>query len=140
MHAESSGWFSWLFGDSPSAPSADSYSVALSEPKVVVSTTKELSGEVAARYGASIIAKAIAERGSANVILATGASQFEMLEALVKVPGIDWSRVTCFHLDEYVGVTSEHPASFQKCVAAPARQLNVVRVTFRVVGTIRAGP
>ena len=50
----------------------------------------------------------------ANVILATGASQFEMIENLIHVEGVDWSKVTCFHLDEYVGITDQHPASFKK--------------------------
>eukprot|EP00039_Didymoeca_costata_P024680 m.11119 g.11119 ORF g.11119 m.11119 type:complete len:247 (-) comp4378_c0_seq1:3342-4082(-) len=82
--------------------------------KVVVSNTKDLNGDVAARYGASLIADAISRNGKANVILATGASQFEMLSVLHTCTGVDWSKVTCFHLDEYVGCTPEHPASFQK--------------------------
>ncbi|NLE39160.1 MAG: glucosamine-6-phosphate deaminase, partial [Pirellulaceae bacterium] len=49
----------------------------------------------------------------ANVIVATGASQFEMLAALVAAE-VDWSRVTFFHLDEYVGLPITHPASFRK--------------------------
>lgn len=57
---------------------------------------------------------ALAEKGEANVIVATGASQFEMLEALLKEPGIMWENVTLFHLDEYVGLPVEHPASFRK--------------------------
>jgi len=44
-------------------------------------------------------------------IVATGASQFEMLKELVAQPDIDWSRVTVFHLDEYVGLSIPHPAS-----------------------------
>ena len=46
--------------------------------------------------------------------MATGASQFEMLEALTKEDGIDWSKVTVFHLDEYIGLSMDHPASFRK--------------------------
>ena len=47
-------------------------------------------------------------------MLATGASQFEMLASLVEQPGIDWPRVTAFHLDEYIGLPETHPASFRK--------------------------
>ena len=52
-------------------------------------------------------------RGKANIILATGASQFEMLKNLVDAD-IDWSKVTMFHLDEYIDLPETHPASFRK--------------------------
>ncbi|MEI6056726.1 MAG: glucosamine-6-phosphate deaminase [Lentisphaerota bacterium] len=71
-------------------------------------------GIAAAEQGCEIIKKAIAERGEANVILATGASQFEMLKHLISIKGIDWSKVTAFHLDEYIGLSETHPASFRK--------------------------
>ncbi len=69
--------------------------------------------ESAARMAADRIRKAIADRGEARIIVATGASQFEFLEALVKEPGIDWSKVTGFHLDEYIGLPVSHKASFR---------------------------
>ncbi|HRJ73522.1 MAG TPA: glucosamine-6-phosphate deaminase, partial [Terrimicrobiaceae bacterium] len=52
--------------------------------------------------------------GEANVIVATGASQFEMLNALLEEKDIAWDKVTFFHLDEYVGLPITHPASFRK--------------------------
>ena len=67
-----------------------------------------------AEFGAERIRKALKERGEARVILATGASQFEMLKALLTQEGIDWSRVAMFHLDEYVGLPISHPASFRQ--------------------------
>ncbi len=70
-------------------------------------------GRAAAAEGAARIRSAIAEKGSANVILATGASQFEMLAALLEEKDIDWSVVRIFHLDEYVGLPITHPASFR---------------------------
>lgn len=76
--------------------------------------SKEAMGEAAAADGARKMKEALAARGEANIIVATGASQFEMLEALTKEGGIDWSKVTVFHLDEYVGLSIEHPASFRK--------------------------
>ena len=81
---------------------------------IQVFDNKEEMGRAAAEYGAESIRNKIQDSGSANIILATGASQFEMLSALVGQPGIDWSSVTCFHLDEYVGLPLEHPASFRK--------------------------
>ena len=80
---------------------------------IQVFDTKSELGEAAARDAAKIINEAIEERGGAFVIAATGASQFEFLEALVQEK-IDWSRVTFFHLDEYVGLPESHPASFRR--------------------------
>lgn len=81
--------------------------------EIVISGTKQELGQKAAQMGAEIIRKAILENGTANIIVATGASQFEMLDALVK-EDIDWSVVTAFHLDEYIGIPETHPASFRK--------------------------
>lgn len=76
--------------------------------------SKDALGAQAAADGAEVIRAAQEARGVANVILATGASQFEMLSHLVKAKGIDWSKVTFFHLDEYVGMPITHEASFRK--------------------------
>lgn len=81
--------------------------------KIIVSNTKEELGKKAAIAGAQLIREAISENGEANIIVATGASQFEMLSELVKAD-IDWSKVTAFHLDEYIGIAVTHPASFRK--------------------------
>jgi glucosamine-6-phosphate deaminase len=81
------------------------------ELKVI--SDKATMGATAAAVGANLIRSAIVENGFANIIVATGASQFEMLAALVTEPGISWNRVTGFHLDEYVGVPISHPASFR---------------------------
>lgn len=82
--------------------------------KIVVHETKQELGAQAAAEGAALLRKALQERGEAGLIVATGMSQFEMLEVLVAAPDIDWSRVTAFHLDEYVGLPLSHPASFRK--------------------------
>jgi glucosamine-6-phosphate deaminase len=71
-------------------------------------------GEAAARQAADAIKHAVSERGLARIVAATGASQFEFLNALTKTPGIDWAKVEMFHLDEYVGLPITHPASFRK--------------------------
>ncbi len=82
--------------------------------KTVIHKTKKESGVAAATLGVRHIREAIRARGRANIIVATGASQFEMLESLIKAGGIDWTKVTAFHLDEYVGIPITHPASFRK--------------------------
>jgi len=68
----------------------------------------------AARRAAQSIRAAIAARGAARIVAATGASQFDFLEALTRAPGVDWPRVEMFHLDEYVGLPAAHPASFRR--------------------------
>jgi len=74
---------------------------------------REVLGKEAAVKGADLIREAIKKRGEANIIVATGASQFDMLRVLVK-EDVDWSVVTAFHLDEYIGLPITHPASFRK--------------------------
>ena len=76
--------------------------------------TRAACGRAAAEYGAKRIREALRAQGYARLIVATGASQFEMLKELVAQPDIDWSRITVFHLDEYVGLPISHPASFRQ--------------------------
>jgi len=76
--------------------------------------TKQEMGVVAAAAAAQAINKAIEDKDRANIILATGASQFEMLKNLVETGTVDFSKVTMFHLDEYIDMAADHPASFRK--------------------------
>ena len=82
--------------------------------KLSIHDTKNDMGNAAATAGAELVRQAIRERGEANIIVATGASQFEMLSALVQQPDIRWDLVTVFHLDEYTGLPISHPASFRR--------------------------
>lgn len=82
--------------------------------KVVITQSANELGNEAAGYAATLIRDVIQEKGSVNIILATGTSQFETLNALVEAKDIDWSKVTMFHLDEYIGLPLSHPASFRK--------------------------
>ncbi|MFM8394203.1 MAG: glucosamine-6-phosphate deaminase [Acidobacteriota bacterium] len=75
---------------------------------------KNQLGVAAAAQAAAAITQAITERGQARIIAATGASQFEFLQALLEHTEIDWSKVEMFHLDEYIGLPITHPASFRK--------------------------
>ena len=81
---------------------------------IEIFSSKTALAEVAARDAAEAIMGAIAGRGEARIIAATGASQFDFLEALTKIEGIPWEKVEMFHLDEYVGVSEADPASFCK--------------------------
>jgi glucosamine-6-phosphate deaminase len=55
----------------------------------------------------------IQQKGQATVILASGSSQIQFLKALTAAP-LNWPKITCFHLDEYLGIAADHPASFQR--------------------------
>ncbi len=79
--------------------------------KLIVCSKEEL-GAKSAKHAEELICKAIAEKGSARILLSTGASQFPFFEEFVKL-SIDWEKVEMFHLDEYVGISEEHPASFK---------------------------
>ncbi len=70
-------------------------------------------GAAAANQAGKGLVQAIARQGSATLVVATGASQFEVLAALAAYPGIEWPQVDIFHLDEYIGIPATHPASFR---------------------------
>ncbi len=81
--------------------------------KVTVCKTRVAAGGAAAALGGRLLRETIDSRGCANIIIATGVSQFDLLAALIKEPDIAWERVTAFHLDEYVGLPITHAASFR---------------------------
>lgn len=81
---------------------------------ISISTNPLELGQTAGKIGAELTRQAISENGFANLILATGTSQFETLKKLLAEKDIDWSKVTVFHLDEYIGLPITHPASFRK--------------------------
>ena len=82
--------------------------------QIDISETKLQAGIRAARDGAEHIRQAISRSGTAQIVLASAASQFEMYAELLTAPDIDWTKVTAFHLDEYAGMSSQHPASFRR--------------------------
>jgi len=81
---------------------------------VTVAANAAETGRQAAAHGAALLREALASHGMARVVVATGASQLAMLDALVREPGVAWDRVTFFHLDEYLGLPVTHPASFRR--------------------------
>lgn len=84
---------------------------------VRVFTDKKDMGAAAARQASSILARRIREAGGARIILSAANSQREVIGALVRLPEIDWRFVEVFHVDEYVGLSASHPASFRRWVA-----------------------
>jgi glucosamine-6-phosphate deaminase len=82
--------------------------------EIFVSNTISELGKQAANAAANLIRQAIKDNHSANIILATGTSQFETLHRLIAEPDIDWSKVVMFHLDEYIGLHVTAKASFRK--------------------------
>jgi glucosamine-6-phosphate deaminase len=75
---------------------------------------KNSLGRAAAEQAAGTLRATLFRESIARLVAATGASQFDFLDALTSMEGIDWSRVELFHLDEYVGLPVTHPASFRK--------------------------
>jgi glucosamine-6-phosphate deaminase len=71
-------------------------------------------GRAAAASAGAILRSAIEHRGRARIIVGTGPSQNETIAGLTEEPGIEWGRVEVFHMDEYVGMSMSHPASFRR--------------------------
>lgn len=89
------------------------YETTIDELQVSVYQTNEDLGQAAATEAADIMRQAIQEKGEANVIFATGNSQLTFLAALREMD-VEWSKVNVFHMDEYVGIDPDHPASFPR--------------------------
>ena len=116
--------------------------------RLVIATDEDAMGKWVAEQAANVLKVTIARKGSARIVVATGASQFEVLRNLVLQPGIDWTKVTGFHLDEYVGLSPSHPASFCRYLQerfvsqVPLREFHFLRgdedphVTIDRVGTL----
>jgi glucosamine-6-phosphate deaminase len=74
---------------------------------------KRALGQAAAKQAASALRLTILQRGMARIVVATGTSQLEFLDALTRTEALDWQCVEMFHLDEYIGLPITHPASFR---------------------------
>jgi len=104
--------------------------------RIKVFQDKVSMSRAAAEQAATAIRQAIVERGRARIIAATGAAQFDFLDALTKAPGadgakIEWAKVEAFHLDEYIGLPATHPASFRKFLMERlARKTGIVNFHF----------
>jgi glucosamine-6-phosphate deaminase len=80
--------------------------------QIILASDRSAMGKWVAAQAAREIREAIETNGHARIVIATGASQFEVLAELAQQPNVDWSQVTGFHLDEYIGLSADHRASF----------------------------
>jgi glucosamine-6-phosphate deaminase len=101
---------------------------------VRIHANKTELGETAAERAIRAIARAIEVRGEAVIILATGTSQFETLQALTRAEHVDWGRVAMYHLDEYIGISPDHGASFRRYLnerfvqrVGPLKEVNFIQ-------------
>jgi len=79
----------------------------------VYASQNEMAQDVA-QIAQSYLVDVLARQPSATVILATGNSQIQFLECLIALGGVDWSRMSLFHMDEYLGIDGNHSASFRR--------------------------
>lgn len=100
---------------------------------IYVYNTREEMGAAAGALAAGLIRDAMAPHGKANVVFASAPSQNETLDALVAAGGIDWTRVTAFHMDEYLGAMADAPHSFRRYLIehliskAPVKEFHGIR-------------
>lgn len=80
--------------------------------RTVVASDRADLGKFVAEQAAEVLIRCLAAKAECNLVIATGSSQFEVLDTLVHQPGIEWERVHGFHLDEYLGIPRTHSASF----------------------------
>lgn len=92
----------------------DATYVVVDQLHVVIYPDRSAMGKAAADEAARVLRVAIEQRGQARIIVASAPSQDELIAGLAAAPGIDWSRVTIFHMDEYVGLPASHAASFRR--------------------------
>jgi glucosamine-6-phosphate deaminase len=92
---------------------ADDVRLVVDRLHVVIRPDRSAMGKAAADEAAQVLREAIERQGQARIIVASAPSQDELIAGLASAPGIDWSRVTIFHMDEYVGLPESHTASFR---------------------------
>ena len=88
---------------------------AYGNAQVRIYETMDEMGKAAAKHAASLIREAVQQRGEARIMVATGNSQVAVIGELVKQE-VDWSTVEIFHMDEYLGISADHPASFRRWI------------------------
>lgn len=91
-------------------------------------------GAAAAADLAAILRQAVQDRGLASIIVATGNSQLRFMEALCAREDIPWSQVIVFHMDEYLGMPADHPASFRKYIREKLTDIVHPRAFYGIAG------
>lgn len=108
-------------------PTEDNYGNA----RVGIYSTREKMGLAAAADAAALIRKTVQERGQARIMIATGNSQLDVIGSLVKEPGGPWQATEIFHMDEYLRIAANHPASFRRWIRERVEEpLQGVRVNY----------
>ena len=102
--------------------------------KLEIHRTGKAAGEAAAQAAAEELRRLDRAGKDIGVIFATGASQLDMLEALTSIPGLPWNRVLGFHMDEYVGLDENHPASFRRYLRERLTSRVAMRAFFEMDG------
>ncbi len=103
--------------------------------KLEIYPTREAAGEAAAEAAAAALRELGRNKEEFGVIFATGASQIETLRTLVAIPGLPWSKIRGFHMDEYIGMAPDHPASFRRYLREKLTQRVHMREFSEVDGT-----
>jgi glucosamine-6-phosphate deaminase len=104
--------------------------------KVVIAQDRNELGRFVAKQAASFLREKLSTQDECNLVVATGSSQFEVLENLISEPNVDWSRVNGFHLDEYIGLDRSHPASFCGYLASRFVEKVPLKSFFYLDGTL----
>lgn len=104
--------------------------------KIIVVEDRAAMGRYTAEQAAGHLRLCLAQKPECNLVIATGSSQFEVLDSLVSQPNVDWSRVNGFHLDEYLGIDRSHPASFCAYLAKRFVERVPLKSFFYLGGTI----
>lgn len=86
------------------------------EMEVAVYPGLDELGQAAAAHTADILIRTVTQNGSARIIVATGNSQLSFVRTLANFKEIEWDKITVFHMDEYLGISADHPASFRRWI------------------------
>jgi glucosamine-6-phosphate deaminase len=105
--------------------------------KIEIHADRKASGEAAAAAAAEALRQLEKDRAEIGVIFATGASQLDTLHALTSIPGLPWSKVRGFHLDEYVGIDENHPASFRRYLRENLTQRVAMKAFLEIDGNTK---
>jgi glucosamine-6-phosphate deaminase len=103
--------------------------------KIEIHNTREAAAAAAARSAASSLTQLAKSKDTFAVIFATGASQLDTLQALTETPGLPWSQVRGFHMDEYIGLNPDHSASFRRYLRDNLTQKVRMKEFFEIDGT-----
>lgn len=99
--------------------------------RVRIYDSRQTMGRAAAADAAALIGNIVEKRGRARIMVATGNSQLDVIDSLVKQPGVPWKATEIFHMDEYLGIAADHPASFRRWIRERVEQpLPGVRVNY----------